>query len=302
MEGPREHLDPIVAAWAESVLGPVDVRSHFSHAHGNAELWRLESRGGTVWLKMHARRDAWSAEVNALGAWGRHVGRTPLLVAVCQSPDAILITEAEGVPAKSLGWEGTATERLWMEAGAWLSKLHQISNDWFGGVSEVGARFADPDTEVVSYQQTHWERVLADASQSGLFDDADLKFAAGIATRGLEALEGERPCAVHGDFSPRNWFAHPSGELSGVIDFEHSHWGCRAFDLCFPYNREFVRNPRLEPAFLQGYGPISAQLREQIAAFRAILALRQATWAATVGSHEFAQENVEALRRQQRSI
>lgn len=289
--------DEDTAAWVTEVLGDSKIESHFAHEHGNSNLWRIRTGSKRVWLKMHASSERWAAETNALAQWGPKTGLMPIAIRYRSEPAAILMTEIPAVPAKSLGREGVRVEKLWREAGTWLARLHAIEEGWFGSTTGIGAPLSKPETDPQAFAQGHWSKALSAAKVSGLFDESELRYASAAAQEGLEKLEGERPRATHRDFTPRNWLATPDGHLAGVIDFEHARFDARAADLCLLYHRDFIVSPHLEGAFLDGYGGLDEALRSQLKAFRAMLAIQRAIWAAGVGATQFAKENTEALGR-----
>jgi len=294
-DGALVPIEDSVAKWVKDVAGNYEVDSQFAHQHGNASLWRIHTGAGFLWLKVHSSPGRWAAEVNALAEWGKRVSLVPNAIAYKSESNAVLISEIEGVPAKSFGREGNIAEQLWREAGEWLGQWHAIEGTWFGTTTELGTPQSKPERDPQRFAQADWSEILAKAKDSGVFNDWELGFASACAQEGIENLAEERPRATHRDFMPRNWLASASGHLAGVIDFEHARYDARAADICLLYHRDFILYPRLEQAFLDGYGGLDEALRSQLRAFRAMLSVRRATWAASVGAVEFCKENVEAL-------
>ncbi|RYG26418.1 hypothetical protein EON82_03395 [bacterium] len=293
MTGPDES----VLAWVEDQIGPFGVVSQFAHDHGYSQLWRLAAGGEHVWLKMHAYPHKWAGEVHALTRWGPALGKTPCGVAWRREPEAVLLSEAPGLPAESLTLDTQREERMWREAGAWLARMHTVKNDWLGNVCEDGTPHGEATTDAEAFVGANWEKTLDEGIASGLFTQSQIDFTEARVREGLPSLKGEKPRALHRDFTPRNWMVHPDGELAAIIDFEHARWDVRAADLNRPWDHEFLRNPRLKDAFYDGYGGLSPLLREQIETLRMMLAFSTIVWATKVGDGAFAQRYREALAR-----
>lgn len=284
-------------AWVEEQVGPCRVLSRFAHDHGYSQLWRLSAGNEHVWLKMHAYPHKWAGEVHALSQWGPGLGQTPGLIAWRREPNAVLLSEVAGDPAESLVLSQKAEERMWNEAGRWLSAMHAIENDWLGNIWEDGTPHGEPSLDPEAFVTANWESTLEDGIASGLFTQNEVDFTGGRVRDGLPSLKGERPRALHRDFTPRNWMAKPDGSLTAVIDFEHARWDIRAADLNRPWDNEFRRNPRLIDAFYDGYGGLPTLLREQIETLRTMLAFSTIVWATKVGDGAFAQRYRDALGR-----
>lgn len=280
--------DVATMAWAEATLGPFQVLSRFAHSHGYSRLWRLETDGGRVWLKMHAHPHKWAGEVHALTRWTLPLA--PALLASRDEPCTVLLSEMPGEP------NGTGA-RLWREAGAWLARLHQIENGWFGNVRVDGSPHDEPSFDAEAFLGAQWEARLVSGRASGLLQAHEIGFVEGAMRDGLPLFRGERPCAIHRDYTPRNWLAHPDGSLAAVIDFEHARWDVRAADLQRPWSREFLGDPSLAEAFYDGYGGLADLLRAQIATLRTVMALTTIVWATSVGDPGFAEEARADLRR-----
>jgi Ser/Thr protein kinase RdoA (MazF antagonist) len=292
-----EPPDESTLAWVEEQVGPCRVESRFAYDHGYSQLWRLSTYGDHVWLKMHAHPHKWAGEVHALTAWGKPLGQTPKVIAWRREPNAVLLSEVPGTAAESLDLSRVAEERMWREAGAWLSKMHAFENDWLGNVREDGTPHGEPYEDAEAFATANWEQTLRNGIASGLFGQREIDFTEGRVRQGLPSLKGERPRAIHRDYTPRNWMALPDGSLTAVIDFEHSRWDIQAADLNRPWDHEFLRNPRLVDAFYEGYGGLSDRLREQIETLRTMLAFSTVVWATGVGDGAFAQRGRDALAR-----
>ena len=89
---------------------------------------------------------------------------------------------------------------------------------------------------------------------------------------------------THGDWQPRNWLVH-DGVVS-VIDLGRADLRPAMTDLTRLAAQDFRRDPRLEAAFLEGYG---SDPREPSAWHRTRLreAVGTAVWAHQVGDEAF---------------
>jgi Ser/Thr protein kinase RdoA (MazF antagonist) len=286
-----------IVQWVVERLGPIQVVSRFAHDHGYSKLWRLATNDGHAWLKMHTFPNKWGGEVHALTRWTPAIGQAPMVLAHRTEPVAVILTEVDGFPAESLALESKQEERMWREAGAWLAKLHAIENDWFGGTTVEGQPHGEPERDPTTFVRKLWNAIHENVKASGLVTGEEIHFIRGEIENGLPSFEGETPRAIHRDFTPRNWMAHPDGTLTAVIDFEHSRWDVRAMDLTRPWDYEFRRNPRLIDAFYDGYGGLDDRLKAQIETLRAMLTLSTIVWATKVNDLPFAQRYRDALDR-----
>ena len=89
---------------------------------------------------------------------------------------------------------------------------------------------------------------------------------------------------THGDWQPRNWLIHDG--VVRIIDFERVAMRPASSDFARLAAQDFRRNPALEAAFLEGYGP---DPREALAWHRHCIrqAIGTAAWAHRVGDEEF---------------
>lgn len=96
---------------------------------------------------------------------------------------------------------------------------------------------------------------------------------------------------THGDFHPRNWVVE-DGTVS-VIDFGRAQWRPPATDLARMEPRQWRADPRLEAAFLEGYGadPRPGWWPDLLLAE----AVGTAVWAHQVGDEAFEQEGLQQL-------
>ncbi|MEU1396071.1 phosphotransferase [Micromonospora zamorensis] len=89
---------------------------------------------------------------------------------------------------------------------------------------------------------------------------------------------------THGDWQPRNWIVHH--DVVGIIDFGRAAMRPASTDFARLAVQDFNRNPNLETAFLDGYGPdrrdAGAWHRDRVRA-----AIGTAVWAHRVGDEPF---------------
>ncbi|MET8462513.1 phosphotransferase [Micromonospora zamorensis] len=89
---------------------------------------------------------------------------------------------------------------------------------------------------------------------------------------------------THGDWQPRNWIVHR--DVVGIIDFGRAAMRPASTDFARLAVQDFNRNPNLETAFLDGYGPdprdADAWHRDRVRA-----AIGTAVWAHRVGDEPF---------------
>jgi hypothetical protein len=283
--------DTETLAWVRETLGEVRIASHFAHSHGGAQLWRLATASDHVWLKLHARRHKWEGEVHALVDWGG-----PLMPRLLASrPGAVLLTECEGDDATTLA--GSAAERMWTEAGAWLRRFHARTGTWFGNVTIGGAPNGEVSTDPTFQLTKGFTMRVRQGRDSGLLDAATIAVVEKRFLAGLDAFRDAQAHSTHRDFHPRNWLAAPDGKLTAVIDFEHARWDLLAVDHIRSWDNEFLHEPRLVEAFYSGYGEPDAQFRQQIETVRLWANVVSAVWAEEVGDSAYCRQNLEGLAR-----
>lgn len=284
-----------VHAWAESHLGPFQVLLKYQHDHAYSELWRLEAQGQRFWLKMHRYPAKFAGELHGLTQWGNHL--TPRVVAQREDPMAMLLTELPGEAARLTHLEPAAERRLWSEAGDYLRGLHARKNDWFGSCRPDGSPFTDAHQDVSHFVLQTFENRLRQGADGGYVTPEEAAYVAELAPAWSIALKGTVPTAVHRDSSPRNWLVLPSGELSGVIDFEHSRWDVAGADLNRWWDDEFIQRDDLRDAFFEAYGPPDERMRAEIQTMRLLHNFGSYVWASMHGLHDFAARTRAGLHR-----
>jgi Ser/Thr protein kinase RdoA (MazF antagonist) len=256
-----------VIDYAERVLGPCELVRDHSWAHQMSSVLRLRDANGTHWfVKQHADRDRYEAEVQAYCEWVPALGsNAPSLRAVDDGLAAIILTSvpAEPAPWPALdasalsGADRQAEQTLQCEAGRLLRRLHDAKGplqwDDFGAAKiEEFARLQPHAARWVS------TRVLALARRE-------------VARLDGYACPGRVPC--HRDYTPRNWLVGDGVQY--VIDFEWARLDVWISDLARLHIGIWADRPDLRDAFMAGYG------REVSEADRAILhgcAVLTAVW------------------------
>jgi len=244
-----------------------------------------------------AQERKWSGEILALTQWTPSIGLTPDVLNFRRDPFAVLISEVSGRDAESISLDSQAEEKMWAAAGVWLARLHSLKNEWLGNAHIDGSPDGSPSKDPVAFVRATFDRRLAEAIPLNLFDANERDFIVHAADDLLPSLKGETAVAIHRDFTPRNWLVDGAGNLSGIIDFEHSRWDVRAADLNRPPDKEFLRNPRLRDAFFSSYGQPSEVLKVQIQALRLMQAVAAIVWGVQVGELDYSSQNREALHR-----
>jgi Ser/Thr protein kinase RdoA (MazF antagonist) len=291
------HPEESVLDWMRSILGPNELVFEFGHSHGYSRLWRVEYSEGFAWLKMHARQDKCGGEIHALTHWTPQLGHTPTLIAHRNDPRAVILSEVPGVNAEELTFTSEQEERMWMQAGDWLRRLHSTRGSWFGNVNPDGTPYSEPSFDPKGFVLATFTRRIREGRDLTILSEFEIDFVEGRLREIADCLAGETPVAIHRDFSPRNWMALPDGTLTSIIDFEHARWDVRAADLNRPPDYEFLRNPRLRDAFYEGYGEPSERLKAQIEVLRLLQATAGVVWAVLVGDQPYSDRNREALHR-----
>ncbi|WP_040884126.1 aminoglycoside phosphotransferase [Janibacter sp. HTCC2649] len=197
-----------------------------------------------------------------LGPWVA-AGRAPQLLHA-DGDARVLVTQF--IPGELV--EGKAAEReieTYRQAGALLAALH--------GQLEVA-------------DEGYWKQ-----EQLGALGwlDKEHRIDAEIETR-LRSIVGSWPTPVsvlvptHGDWQPRNWVTH-EGVVS-AIDFGRAALRPAYTDLSRLSAQQFLRDPRLEDAFLEGYGS-DPRDPEGWQRQRIREAIGTAVWAHQVGDADF---------------
>lgn len=287
--------DTETMAWTESVIGPFQIASHFSHSHAYSNLWRLSAGSDYVWLKMHAHPHKWAGEVYALTNWAHRLA--PRVLGWRKEPATVLLTEMPGVHAEEIEYSPAAEERLWSEAGQWLREFHARTNPWIANLTVDGKPHDEPVNDARLHIRKTFDRRLYSGRDAGILSEEEFEFSHRRFEENLPSLENASIHSIHRDYHPRNWLANSDGELTAVIDFEHARWDVAAADLNRPWDKEFARNPRLKDAFYEAYGHPDDRFAAQIQVLRLYNIVCGVVWAIEVGDQEFSEFNRTALHR-----
>ncbi|WP_229071017.1 phosphotransferase family protein [Actinoplanes sp. DH11] len=205
-------------------------------------------------------------EINAHRNWTRPwtaLGRAPVML---HGSVAAKLLVATYLPGSLVLGSGHATDPgAYRQAGELLALLHHQLGD------------TDPD-----YERRENEKCLVHL-------DGPHRIDAGTTARLRAAITSwpappSRVVPTHGDWQPRNWLVH-DGVVS-VIDFGRAAMRPAYTDFSRLAAQEFRTDPRLEAAFLEGYG---SDPRDTPAWHRGRVreALATACWAYRVGDEPF---------------
>ena len=123
--------------WCTSILGPVEVMSDHSKAHGGHEssTCRFHAPIGFCYLKVHQSRFHWNNEVHAYERWVHSFGDfAPKLLAVRdEEPLALIVSELPGQIVENVQMSPSQEQTVWRAAGAALAALHDLGTGEFFG-------------------------------------------------------------------------------------------------------------------------------------------------------------------------
>lgn len=272
-------------AWVREHLGPLEVIADMS--------WGLVD---TIVLRV--RRGDEDLVIKAAGPRNHHIGReirahrtwTSSLVAAGLAPRmrdgcpglSILVTEY--LPGRlALGTPAERSPSIHEQAGRALRLLHEQP---LAEAPTSDARAEDETTRQARAWLDRPHRIPAPAAASA-----------------RDILETAMPSPLvvvptHGDFHPRNWLVD-HGRMR-LIDFGRADLRPAASDLCRLNGRSWGTDPRLERAFLAGYGS-DPRMEPQWSLMLLHEAISTAAWAHQVGDESFEAEGLrlvdEALAR-----
>jgi aminoglycoside phosphotransferase (APT) family kinase protein len=287
-------------AWCASVLGPVEVLSDDSRAHGGHEssTCRLRAPAGVCYLKVHHTPAHWHNEVHAYERWAGAFGDlAPTLLAVRdRAPLALIISELPGQIVETMALSPRQERAIWRAAGAALVALHDLGpGEGFGPCRRDGACAETFPRDAAETVALRLGREIKRAVQGGTLSDRELATVQAAFER-VSAFEGEPPLPCHRDYCAANWLASPQGTWSGVIDFEFAHWDVRVADFSRDPNWSWIHRPDLVEAFFQGYGrPLTPAEEQQLLVARAEYALGAILWGRDHAFYGFEQEGRDAL-------
>lgn len=123
------------------------------------------------------------------------------------------------------------SKNLVMKAGSFLSKIHSVEVDWFGGIDENGrGTFASWEEYILD--DTKKEVLFEKISLKHQLDPIHIKKAFEILKSGTYIYSGIKSRLLHGDFSPKHILVK-NGEIAGVLDMEDCKGGDIARDFAW---------------------------------------------------------------------
>lgn len=283
-----------VLDWCASVLGPVELVSDNSKAHGDyrSSTLRLHAPVGFCYLKVHQNSAAWQNEVHAYERWAGSFGDfSPRLLAVRdEAPLALILSELPGQILEKIHLSPTQERAVWQAAGAALVALHELGpGECFGPCTRDGTCAESNPQNAVEYISTRFQRQIERAVQAGSVDDVELTTLR-AAFDLIPSFEGERPRPCHRDYCAANWLIDEQGSWAGVIDFEFAHWDVRVADFSRDPNWSWIRRPDLVEAFFEGYGRPLTPIEQQLLVAHAEYALSAILWGHDNAYYGFEQE------------
>jgi len=229
----------------------------------SSDIWRVDTARGPLCVKRALPRlrvaQVWEAPVvrNAYEcAWLRAAGE------VCPAAAPRILAEGEGVfameyldPSRYPVWKrqlqsGAASAAFAAEVGARLAAIHGAT----AGREEVARRFPTDDI----FYAIRLEPYLV--ASAAVHPD--------LAQRLLSLVERTRAtkrCLVHGDVSPKNILAGPSGPV--FLDAECAWYGDPAFDLAFCLNHMLLKclwTPSAAAGFLESFDALARRYLEGV--------------------------------------
>jgi len=289
-----------VLDWCTSVLGPVEVLSDHSKAHGGHEssTRRLRTPLGRCYLKLHRTRAHWHNEVHAYERWAGAFGDSaPRLLAVRdEAPLALVISELPGKIVEHTTLPASQERVVWRAAGAALVALHDLGpGECFGPCLRDGTCAEANPRDAREYLSQRLESQMERGIQTGYINAEELATVR-TAYDLIPAFEGELPIPCHRDYCAANWLVSTEGTWAGVIDFEFAYWDVRVADFSRDPDWAWVRRPDLVDAFFKGYGrALTPTEEQQLLVARAEYALGAILWGHDHAFYGFEQEGREAL-------
>ena len=286
--------------WCTSVLGPVEVVSDQSKAHGGHEssTRRLRAPAGFCYLKVHQTRSHWHNEVHAYERWAGTFGDlAPRLLAVREAePLALVVSELPGQIVEHARLSPSQERAVWRAAGAALGPLHDLgTGEHFGPNLRDGTQAEEFAQNAREYVSRTFESQIERAIQGGYTSDDELA-TIHAAYELIPVFEGERPTPCHRDYNAANWLVSEQGTWAGVIDFEFAYWDVRVADFSRDPDWAWVRRPDLFDAFFEGYGrSLTATEEQQMLVAHAEYALSAILWGRDHAFYGFEREGRESL-------
>lgn len=216
---------------------------------------------------------------------------TPVMVAVEESEfgqPAILQEEIPGVNfdrliySTHLGVSNSDLERISYQSGAYLSKIHELTREYFGDIFDNGGKY-----------YSSWKECFTDFVQKQLNESLNKRILNKSQIHYFEKrLTSEnlnnnlsKPTFCHRDYSPQNIIVNPSDlSISGIIDFEDASYWIPEWDIArtiasFENSRA---QDELRRSFLSGYvtdhNVAISHIEEQIEYYKPFESLNYWVW------------------------
>jgi aminoglycoside phosphotransferase (APT) family kinase protein len=235
------------------------VRSH--DRTGAASVWEVEDPAGHRWFaKRHWRDLLYERETRAYDEFVPSLGvrRAPWLVDRDPAARLIITGGLQGEPLGMVQLTSVQKQDVFRQAGVLAARLHALT--------------AAPAPGSVR-DMPSWQQQRAKALDMAMDLGMSAEDVAVLAAASAEPPPPVPAVVCHGDFGPRNWIVHRSGEVRlQLIDFERTTVEDPArHDLMRIVYQVTSGRPALAEAFFDGYG---RQLTEaEGAACRAYAAL-----------------------------
>lgn len=284
--------------WCTLVLGRCELVSGDLRFHGRTAVWRLRTDAMHCYAKIHRERSYWEAEAHGYERWASAFGSAvPQLLALHEDePPALIISDLPGITLDQATLTPQERRLAWRDAGRALAPLHEYAvGECFGPCGRDGVCIGSPMSDAREYIWADLEHNAVRGARAGYLDDDELAVVRAAQER-VEVFAGERPVPCHRDYCPVNWLVSTDGKWSGVIDFEFAHWDVRVADFSRYPDWEWIREPELLDAFLEGYGqPLTAEEEQQCLIARTRYALGAIVWGHEASFHGFVEEGRQAL-------
>jgi thiamine kinase-like enzyme len=276
LDAPAAGLSPAQIEVVGVALGDVTLVADMSWGQVDTRVLRVRSGGSDYVVKAagsgnhHIAREI-SAHESATGPLLRH-GWCARLVAADRDANVLITTFLPGALVE--GTPGEHDPDIHRQAGEALRTFHDQA--------------ARPDDE---FDARMTAQALARLDQPH-------RIATDVADRAREILQASPPQTVtvvptHGDWQPRNWVF--DGIRMRVIDFGRFDHRPAATDLCRLAVQQWRADPRLEEAFLEGYGSDPRE-PEAWRLLQVREAVGTAVWAHQVGDEPFEAQGHRMLR------
>jgi Ser/Thr protein kinase RdoA (MazF antagonist) len=212
-----------------------------SAATGRDAVHHLDLPCGQAVIKLHSRKERWSAETHAYLTWVPAVPeRAPRLLGISDDPPALILTAVPGRRLDQIRLQPPAEHEVFAQLGEWLRTFHGCASAHYG-------------TGITSWLAERGRQWLARAAS---ILTAEERYDVANHLTALEQL-GDLPAVpCHLDFTPSNVILRPDGAIL-VIDFEHARYDLASRDLVRLNDRVWPARPDLADAFFRTYGSLT---------------------------------------------